>query len=89
MEYVSTHNFIRCAFEQCISNYRIHFCTINDILLTFEQKQSITLIPKSRCHILHALKINKQYSLMTTAASEINTDVSVLYKPNIFSPDIC
>ena len=34
--------------------------------------------------ILYALKIKKQYSEMTTTDSGVYTDISVLYKPNIF-----
>ena len=37
--------------------------------MTFEAKKSITLISKSGCPNLHALKINKQQSEMTTTAS--------------------
>ena len=47
-------------------------------------KKCMSLISKSRCPFLHALKINKQYSLITTAASGVYTDGCVLYKPNIF-----
>ena len=84
MEYVSMHNFIRCASEQCICKYQIYFWTKNAVIMTFEDKKSINLISKSRCPILHALKIKKQYYKMTIAASGINTDVCVLYKPPIF-----
>ena len=84
MGYVSAQIFMRFAFKQCINNYQIHFWTINAVLITFEAKKPINLISKSGCSILHALKINKKYSEITTTASGFYTDVNVLYKPNIF-----
>ena len=56
--------------------------------MTFEAKKSINLISKSGCPILHALKINKQFSYMATTVSGVYTDVVVLFKPNIFSVPI-
>ena len=47
---------------QCINIYQIHSWPINAVLMTFEAKKSLNLISKSGCPILHALKINKQYS---------------------------
>ena len=62
MEYVSTQNFIRCASKQYISNYQIHYLTINAVFRTSESKKSINLISKlGGGPILHAVKINKQY----------------------------
>ena len=52
--------------------------------MRFAAKKSINLISKSRCPNLHALKINKQYSYITTTASEVYADVVLLYKLNIF-----
>ena len=62
MQYVSTQFFMRCSSKQCINTYQIHSRTINAILMTFEGKKSINLISKLGYPILHALKINKQYS---------------------------
>ena len=42
---------------------------INSVLMTLEAKKSINLIPKLRCHNLHALQINQQYSKVITTAS--------------------
>ena len=42
------------------------------------------LILKLRYPNLHALKTNKQYTQMTTTASEVYSDVVLLYKLNIF-----
>ena len=58
MEHVSTHFFIRYASKQCIITYQKYSCPI----MTFEANKSINLISNSGCPILHALKINKQYS---------------------------
>ena len=52
--------------------------------MTFEAKKPLNLILKLRCPNLHALKTNKQYSQMTTTASEVYSDVVLLYKLNIF-----
>ena len=52
--------------------------------MTFEAKKPINLISKLGCPNLHALKTNKQYSRMTTTASEVYSDVVLLYKLNIF-----
>ena len=52
--------------------------------MRFEAMESINLISKWGSPNLHALKINKQYSKMTTTASEVYTDVVLLYKLNIF-----
>ena len=49
-----------------------------------EENKSINLISKWGCPNLHALKSNKQYSYMTTTASEVYADVVLLYKLNIF-----
>ena len=62
MGYVSTQLFMRCYSKQCINNYQIHSWTIHAVLVTFEAKKAINLKSKSGCPILHALKINKQYS---------------------------
>ena len=53
--------------------------------MRFEEKKSINLISKWGCPNLHALKINKQSSKMTTTASKVYADVVLLYKLNIFS----
>ena len=52
--------------------------------MKLEEKKSINLISKWGCPNLHALKINKEFSLMTTTASEIYADVVLLYKLNVF-----
>ena len=52
--------------------------------MRFEEKKSIILISKWGCPNLHALKINNQYSLMTTTVSEVYADVVLLHKLNIF-----
>ena len=52
--------------------------------MTFEAKKPINLNSKFGCPNLHALKTNKQYSQMTTPASEVYSDVVLLYKLNIF-----
>ena len=51
--------------------------------MRFEAKISINLISKWGSPNLHALKINKQYSYMTTTASEVYANVVLLYKLNI------
>ena len=62
MEHVSMQVFIRCDSKQCINTYQIHFWPIIAVLMAFEANKSIHLISNSGCPILHALKINKQYS---------------------------
>ena len=52
--------------------------------MRFKEKKSIDLILKWGCPNLHALKINKQYYKMTTTASEVYTDVVLLFKLHIF-----
>ena len=52
--------------------------------MRFEAKKSLNLISKWGCPNLRALKINKQYSQMTTTASEVYADVVLLCKLNIF-----
>ena len=52
--------------------------------MTFEAKKPINLISKLGYPNLHALKTNTQYSQMTTTASEVYSDVVLLYKLNIF-----
>ena len=52
--------------------------------MTFEAKKHINLILKLGCPNLHALKTNKQYSKMTSTASEVYSDAVLLYKLNIF-----
>ena len=52
--------------------------------MRFDEKKSIILISKWGCPNLHALKINNQYSYMTTTASEVYADVGLLHKLNIF-----
>ena len=84
MEHLSMQMFIRYASKQCINNSLIHSWPITAALMTDEAKKSIYLISNSGCPILHALKINKQYSQMTTTVSVVYTDVVVLDKPNIF-----
>ena len=56
--------------------------------MRFEAKKSVNLISKWGCPNLRALKINKQYSQMTTTASEVYADVVLLYKLNIFNPEL-
>ena len=84
MEHVSMQMFIRYAYKQCLNDYQIHSWPIIAVLITFETKKIKNLISNSGCPILHALKINKQYSKMTTTVSVVYTDVGVLYKSNIF-----
>ena len=62
MVYVSMQVFIRYASKQNITTYQIHSWPIFEVLMTFEAKKSINLISNSGYPILHALKINKQYS---------------------------
>ena len=62
MEHVSMQNLIRCASKQYINTYQIHSWPIIALLITSAAKKSIHLISNSGCPILHALKINKQYS---------------------------
>ena len=52
--------------------------------MRYEAKKYINLISKWGCPYLHTLKINKQYSYMTTTASDVYADVVLLYKLNIF-----
>ena len=52
--------------------------------MTFLAKKPINLISKWGCPNLYALKTNKQYSQMTTTASEVYSDVVLLYELNIF-----
>ena len=84
MEYVSMQMFIRYASKQCINNYQIQSWPIIAVSMTYEANKYINLILNWRCPILHALKINKQYSQMTTTFSVVYTDVIVLYKPTNF-----
>ena len=49
--------------------------------MRFEEKN---LFQNGGCPNLHALKINKQCSKMTTTASEVYADVVLLHKLNIF-----
>ena len=83
-EKVSTQFFTRYASKRYINNYQIYFGAINAVLMRFEEKKSIILTSKWGCPNLHALKINNQYSQMTTAASEVYADVVLLHKLNIF-----
>ena len=62
MEHVSMQVFIRYASKQCINTYQIYSCQIIAVLMKFEAKKFLNLISNSGCPILHALKINKQYS---------------------------
>ena len=62
MQYLSTQFFMRYASKQFKNNYQIQSWTMNAFLRTFEAKKSISLNSKSGRRILHALKINKQYS---------------------------
>ena len=50
--------------------------------MTFEAKKQF--ISKLVCPNLHALKTNTKYSQMTTTASEVYSDVVLLYQLNIF-----
>ena len=61
-EHVSMQVIIRYASKQCINTYQIHSWPTLSVLMTFEAKKSINLLSNSGCPILHALKINKQYS---------------------------
>ena len=61
-ESVSTQICMRYAFKRYINNYQMHFGAIYAVLMRFEEKTSINLIPKWGCPNLHALKSNKQYS---------------------------
>ena len=65
MEYVSTHNFMRCACKQCINNCQSPYWTINAVLMTFEANKSINLILKlgSTC-----FKINKAWAAVRSKA---------------------
>ena len=74
---------MRYATKQCINTYQIHSWAINAVLMRCEAKKSINFISKSGCPNLHALKINKQYSLITTTASDVYAVVVLLYKLNI------
>ena len=51
-----------------------------------KQRNLEKIISKLGCLNLHALKINKQYSEMTTTASEVYTDLVLLYKLKTFQP---
>ena len=81
---MNKHTFFYEICFQAIYNYQIHFWAINAVLMRSEAKKSINLISKWGCPNLHALKINKQYSYMTTTASEVYADVVLLYKLNVF-----
>ena len=83
-EIASAHFFTRHVSKRYINNYQKHCWAINAVLMRPEAKKSINFISKWGCPNLHALKINKQYSYMTTTASEVYTDVVLLYKLNIF-----
>ena len=62
MEHVSMQVFIRYVSKQYIITNQIHFWPIFLVLMAFEAKKSINLSSNSGCPILHALKIDKQYS---------------------------
>ena len=47
---------MRYASKSYINNYQIHFWAINTVLMRFEEKKSINLIPKSGSPSLHAIK---------------------------------
>ena len=74
---------MRYASKRYINNYQIYFGAINAVLMRFEENKFIILISKWGCPNLHALKVNNQYSKMTTTASEVYADV-LLHKLNIF-----
>ena len=83
-EKVSTQFFTRYASKRYINNYQVQFGAINAVILRFEEKKSINLISKWGYPNIHALKINKQNSKMTTTASEVDADVVLLYKLIIY-----
>ena len=62
MEQLSMQVFIRYASKHCINTYQIHSWPIIAVLMAFEANKSIILISNLGCPILHALKMNNQYS---------------------------
>ena len=62
----------------------MHSWAVNAVLMTFEAKKSINLNTKLVFPNLHALKINKQYSEMTTTASGVYTETQQFSVPILF-----